>query len=243
MLDAAGAAARDSAARQGAARGDAVRESAARDDAARDDAARQGAARQGAARQGAARESAVPEDAVPEDAVPEDAVPEDAVPEDAVREDAVREDALREVQLPDGVVELAGLDRIDYREAFAFDTAVRRTPEAWERLILAGAPLSDRITMVTCWTALGIRLALPGTSGQVLGWRILHSDAESIVLGARAAVGLTARIVLRSSSGTVVHAMLIRCDSRLAARIWHALAPKHRKFIAALLIRASGHTG
>jgi hypothetical protein len=37
--------------------------------------------------------------------------------------------------------------------------------------------------------------------------------------------------------------MLIRCDSRLATKIWHASAPKHRKFLAALLIRASGHTG
>jgi hypothetical protein len=94
--------------------------------------------------------------------------------------------------------------------------------------------------MIACWTALGIRLALPGTTGQVLGWRILHSDAESIVLGARAAIGLTARIVLRPSSGAVTQAMLIRYDSGLAAKIWHALAPKHRKFIAALLTRASG---
>ncbi len=105
-----------------------------------------------------------------------------AEPEVAEREVAAREFAVREIELPGGLVELAGLDRVDYREAFAFDTVVRRTPEAWERLILAGAPFSDRITMVTCWTALGIRLALPVTSGHVLGWRILHSDAESIVL-------------------------------------------------------------
>jgi hypothetical protein len=167
------------------------------------------------------------------------------VPADvAAREIGVPADvAVGEVGVPDDVAGLAGLDRIDYREGFAFDTGVRRTPEAWARLILAGAPLSDRITMIATWTALGIRLALPGSSGQVLGWRILHNDAESIVLGVRAAAGLTARLVVSVGEGTVLQAMVVRYDSARGAKIWHALGPKHRKFVAGLLIRASGQIG
>jgi hypothetical protein len=147
--------------------------------------------------------------------------------------------AVREVDMPDEMAGIAGLDRIDYREAFEFDTEARRTPEAWARLILAGAPLVDRVTMIATWTALGIRLALPGTSGQVLGWPILHNDAESIVLGVRAAAGLTARLVVGVGDGTVRQAMVVRYDNARGATIWHALGPKHRKFVAGLLIRAS----
>jgi hypothetical protein len=148
---------------------------------------------------------------------------------------------VRTIDVPADVAELAGLDEADYREAFAFATDAVRDPEEWARVILEGAPLRKRAVMLGAWTALGIRLARLGSDGQVLGWRIRQSDATAVVLGVRAAVGLTARIVIRPDTGQVVHAMLVRYDRDLARPIWTRMAPGHHRFVGELLDRASTH--
>nr|WP_296077165.1 hypothetical protein [uncultured Actinoplanes sp.] len=104
-------------------------------------------------------------------------------------------DRVRSVEPPARVRALAGLDRYDYAEAFAFDAPAARTPEEWSRRILLGASPSDRLTMLAVWTALTVHLSPPWTA-QILGWRILHSTPDALVLGIRASIGLTARIVI-----------------------------------------------
>jgi hypothetical protein len=146
---------------------------------------------------------------------------------------------VREITMPADMVSLAGLDPVDYSEAFTFATDAVRRPEEWARLILEGAPLAQRIQMRGIWTALGIRLAMPGTRGQVLGWRIGHNDPAAVVLGVRAGIGLTARIVVHAEPGRVTHAMVVRYDRAIARRVWARLAPKHRAFLGGLLLRAS----
>lgn len=143
------------------------------------------------------------------------------------------------VPVPARVVEIAGLDRIDYDEAFTFETGADRLPEEWARVILQGAPLRKRLQMIGAWTALGIRLALPGTAGHVLGWRIRRSDPEAVVLGVHAAVGLTARIVIRVEPQRVTHSMVVRYDRALGRSVWARMAPGHHRFVRALLKRAS----
>jgi hypothetical protein len=145
---------------------------------------------------------------------------------------------VRTIPVLAGVAEIAGLDRVDYDEAFDFETDAVRRPEDWARLILEGAPLSKRLQMVGAWTALGIRLALPGTKGQVLGWRIRRSDPEAVVLEVHAAVGLTARIVIQAEPQRVTHSMVVRYDRALGGRVWRRIAPGHRRFVRALLNRA-----
>jgi len=145
---------------------------------------------------------------------------------------------VRTIPVPAGVAEIAGLGRIDYDEAFTFETGTVLLPEEWARLILEGAPLSKRLQMIGAWTALGIRLALPGTTGQVLGWRIRHSDADAVVLGVHAAVGLTARVVIQVERQRVTHTMVVRYDRALGRRVWSRMAPGHHRFVRALLNRA-----
>jgi hypothetical protein len=146
---------------------------------------------------------------------------------------------LRTIPVPAAVAGLAGLEPVHYDEAFTFDTDVSRRPEEWARLILEGASPRERAVMLATWTALGIRLAWLGSRGQVLGWRILHNGPDGIVLGVRAALGLTARVVVRVEPGRVVHAMLVRYDRGLGRRIWAKVAPGHHRFVAGLLERAS----
>ena len=105
-------------------------------------------------------------------------------------------------------------------------------------MILEGAPLSKRLQMAGVWTALGIRLALPGTRGQVLGWRIRHSDADAVVLGVHAVVGLTARVVIKVEQQHVSHSMVVRYDRAVGRSIWSRMAEGHHRFVRALLSRA-----
>jgi hypothetical protein len=122
--------------------------------------------------------------------------------------------------VPADIVELAALEPVHYQEAFTFSATVERSPEDWARLILEDAPPTDRAKMLRTWCTLGVGLAAPGTAGQVLGWRIRHNGPDAIVLGMRAAVGVTARIILHAEPQNVVQAMLIRFDRLIAWPIW-----------------------
>ena len=148
-------------------------------------------------------------------------------------------DRARTVEPPPRVPGLAGLDRYDYAEAFAFGAAATRTPEEWSRRILLGASVRDRLTMLAAWTVLTVHLSPPWTP-QILGWRILHSSPDALVLGVRATIGLTARIVIvPDEAGTVVHAMLVRFDRPLGRRVWQRMAPGHRKFLGRIISQAA----
>lgn len=147
---------------------------------------------------------------------------------------------VREIQPPAAAADLAGLATIDYRESFAFTGTARRRPEQWARVILEGASRRERLTMLSAWLALGVGLAPLGSAGQVLGWRIRHDEPDAIVLGVRAAVGLTARIVILVDATRVTHTMLVRYDRGLGARLWARAAPGHRRFLTGLLERAAG---
>lgn len=146
---------------------------------------------------------------------------------------------VREIETPPALEELAGLAPTHYRESFTLTVTRAETAEQWARVILERAPLTARAQMITVWTLLGIRLAPPWSTAQVLGWRILDSTPEVIVLEARAAAGLTARLVLHAESSTLTQAMLVRFDRPVGRRIWVRLAPGHRRFLKLLLARAA----
>jgi hypothetical protein len=146
---------------------------------------------------------------------------------------------VREVAVAPALEAAAALHPVDYRESFTFSSEFSRTAEEWSRLALERAPLSARFQMITAWTLLGIRLAPPWTESQVLGWRMLHSTPETIVLEARAALGVTARLVFHVSGSDVTQAMLVRFDRYPGRPVWNWLAPRHRRFLRALLAGAA----
>ena len=147
--------------------------------------------------------------------------------------------SVREVDVPPDAAALAGLEPISYREGFTFTGAVQRRPEEWARLTLEEASMGERLAMLSTWVALGVGLAPLGSPGQVLGWRIRHQDPDAIVLGTRALVGLTARIVIRTDGPDVLHTMVVRYDRGLGARLWPRVAPRHHRFVIGLLERAA----
>jgi len=139
------------------------------------------------------------------------------------------------IDVPNRVGELAGLDRVDYDEAFSVETAWAGSPEQWARHCMAGAPRWMRAVMVHGWRSLGIHLAPIPSDDAVLGWPILRSSPDHVVLGIDSAIGLTARIVVWVEPERVVHSMLVRFENPAARAAWAGIAPPHRVFVRRLL--------
>src|SRR3989442_14887839 len=145
----------------------------------------------------------------------------------------------RAVTVPACVAALKALNPVDYDDAFAVQTPVRRTPEEGSRIGLEGAPQTVRGFLLGVFKTLRFRLAPPGSADHVLGWEIQHNGPEEIVLGVESATGVTARLVFLTPPGHLVVATLIRFDRVSGRVVWMVLAPIHRVVARYLLSHAA----
>lgn len=134
---------------------------------------------------------------------------------------------IEQLPVPERATALRLLPHVDYQDAFGLTTPVRRTPQEWARLALADAPPLVRGIIRQAHRALGLRLAPPDAPDHVLGWAILQSGPEVLVLGADGDLG-TPRIVILTSPGNVVFATLLRFGGVRARIAWMGIAPLHR---------------
>ncbi|MDT5173773.1 MAG: hypothetical protein QOG37_1024 [Mycobacterium sp.] len=141
-----------------------------------------------------------------------------------------------QVQMPSRARELAGLQRVDYADAFAVDVATPRTPEEWIRLSAAASPMLFSAVRLA-HRALGLPLAPPESPDHPIGWDILRSDTEEAVLGNDGVFG-TPRIVVLTPPGQVVIATLIRLNGLRGRAIWAPVAPGHRAVVRYILKKA-----
>jgi hypothetical protein len=131
-----------------------------------------------------------------------------------------------QVPVPSRARDVAGLERVDYADAFALDVAVRHTPEEWIRLSAAASPtLFSAVRLAH--HALGLPLAPPDSPDHLIGWNIVRSDPEEAVLGSDGVFG-TPRIVGFTAPDQVVLATLIRLNGLRGRALWAAGAPVHR---------------
>ena len=129
------------------------------------------------------------------------------------------------VPVPPVARELAGLDRVDYADAFAVDVTLERSPREWVELSAAALPaLFGAVRVVH--RALGLPLAPAGAGDHPIGWDVLRDEPAAAVLGNDGAFG-TPRIVGLARPGQLVLATLIRLNGR-GRPIWAATAPLHR---------------
>ncbi len=149
---------------------------------------------------------------------------------------------VRKVAVPPGLAALAGLDRVDYADAFATAAPVQRNAEQWARLAVGSAPPILRRFIRGVHRALGLRLEPARAPDQILGWTVRHSGPDEFVLGADGGVLGTPRIVVCVDAGSVVFATLIRFDARLGRAVWVGIAPVHRAVARYLVGHATGVT-
>jgi hypothetical protein len=144
------------------------------------------------------------------------------------------------VRVPPQARELAGLERVDYQDAFAVRTAVRLPAEEWAWLALEKAsPAVSGFAYRVQRALLGLRLAPRLSPDHPLGWEMMRVEAASVVLGAQGGI-VTPRIAVITSPEQVVAATLLRYDSSIAPAVWSVVAPVHRAVARYLLEQAAG---
>lgn len=141
----------------------------------------------------------------------------------------------------DVTVESGALANPDYASTFAVTASQSdaRSAEQWIRDTFEGAPRAVRSFVVIGWRyLLGLQLGPPRSPAHVLGWKIVASSPDSIVLEVRSAL-VTACKVLRVESSRVVTTTFVRYERRAGRAVWSALAPVHHRTEPYLLGRAA----
>jgi len=130
------------------------------------------------------------------------------------------------------------LGRIDYADAFTVDVddPRQRTAEQWMRAMLEQAPWSMRLRLVAAWSALGLKLGLPGPN-RILGWEVRCSEPDFVLLGADSRIGMPGQLLLRREHGRLLFATLVRHDNALVRTLWQSVVASHVDTVAVLLTR------
>jgi hypothetical protein len=144
-----------------------------------------------------------------------------------------------EIPLPGDARALSTLSGLDYADAFLIASDVRRTPQEWIRAVLQDAPLAVQARLISGWTALGLKLGPPGSSGRVLGWTVHRSAPDYVVLAADGRLGLNGELLFRSEPRGLLFATFVQHSNPYATRAWAAVTPTHRRVVRSLLTHAA----
>lgn len=117
--------------------------------------------------------------------------------------------------------------------------AEARTPEQWARTVLEGVPPAVRWYLVFGWRfGLGLRLGPQPSPSHVLGWKIVRSTPDAIILEVQSSL-LTAHNVLQVKDTRVLLTTFVRYERRSAAAVWSVAAPLHQRTVPYLLNHAA----
>lgn len=111
-------------------------------------------------------------------------------------------------------------------------------PEAWMRAVFEDAPAPVRWILLAGWLgALGLRPGPLGSPRHVLGWPVLTSTPDLVVLGQQSRL-VTARLFLQVKEARMVWTTQVIFDHVTARPVWAGLGPVHRRIVPYLLGRA-----
>jgi hypothetical protein len=119
------------------------------------------------------------------------------------------------------------------------ERAADRSGESWMRSVLEGAPRPLRWFVAVGWrTMLGFRPGPAGSPAHVLGWPILTTTRQRIVLEQRSAL-MTARLTLHVNGSEIVWTTEVRYEHRAALAVWPIVRVIHRRIVPYALRHAA----
>jgi hypothetical protein len=130
----------------------------------------------------------------------------------------------------------------DYVDAFVLapiDTSAKPA-EAWLRAVLEGAPFVLRWLLLAGWlVVLGFRPGPSGSPDYILGWRIVETAPEQVVIEQRSWL-MTAHLTMQvGDRQQLIWRTQVVYKHRAAKVVWFALGFVHRPVTRYLLSRAS----
>lgn len=146
-----------------------------------------------------------------------------------------------QIPMPPDARALTTLRPNDYEDAFRIEgnPVPHRTGEQWARAVVEETPLKIRVKLVSGWTGLGLKLALPWSAHRVLGWEIRQSTPEYVLLGAGSRLGLSGELLFRREPNGVLFATVVHHHNRFARLVWERIEPLHREVVRSLLEHAA----
>ena len=141
-------------------------------------------------------------------------------------------------RVPDAIVGLSTLDRVDYVDACtaSVPNAAGRSAEEWARVVLEQTSLGQRAPVL--WTALGLRLGPRPSPGHIQGWRIA-GRGDDWIRAETSSWYASAQAVCRVDDAHVSVALFLRYDRPVAAAIWFLVGPLHRRGLPVMVQQAA----
>jgi hypothetical protein len=136
------------------------------------------------------------------------------------------------------------LTRVDYADAFVVDVDAphSRRAEEWMRVILEDAPASVRLRLLSAWSAIGLKVSLPGSDRSVLGWKIRATDRDFVLLGAESRIGMPGELLLQRHETALLFATFVQQDNAIARGLWASIEAAHVRTVRSILEMASRRT-
>jgi hypothetical protein len=149
--------------------------------------------------------------------------------------------SVRQVAVPPAARALSTLSRIDYEDAFLVDTgtARERTAEQWARAILEDAPITVGSTLLSGWSALGLKLDRARSDRSVLGWEVRDGAPDFVLLGAHSRIGMPAELLVERERHALLFATFVQHDNEIARAVWAGVEPVHVPTVRRVLEQAS----
>jgi hypothetical protein len=151
--------------------------------------------------------------------------------------------AVRQVPPPPSALARSTLPRIDYSDAFLFDAGASRDASAEDliRDVLEGAGPAVRAQLRSGWTAIGLKVGI-ASAHSVLGWPVLRSLPDYVLLGADSRIGMPGQLLLKKDDnvpGTLLFATFVAQRNLAARALWAVVEPAHVRVVSDILDDAS----
>ncbi len=132
------------------------------------------------------------------------------------------------------------LSHVDYADAFLVEAgpAHDKTAVQWARAILEGASASTLTRLLAGWKAIGLDVGGGDPARTVLGWEIIASTVDFVLLGARSHIGMPVQLLFKREDRDVLMASFVQHDNEIARAVWSVAEGHHLHFVAGLLDEA-----
>jgi hypothetical protein len=150
-------------------------------------------------------------------------------------------DRVRQIAVPADARALSTLAQIDYEDAFLVDTAAarERTAEQWARAVLEDAPLARRTTLLSGWSAIGLKVGGAQCGRSVLGWPIRRSAPDHVLLAAESRIGMPGQLLFQRRGDKLLFATFVQQGNQVARAVWAGVEPVHVPIVRRILEEAS----
>jgi hypothetical protein len=147
---------------------------------------------------------------------------------------------VRQIAVPASARGVGTLSRIDYADAFLVDVAAtqRHTGEQWARLVLEDAAAATRRSLVSGWSAIGLRVRRGRSDDHVLGWQIRQSTPDHVLLGADSRIGLPGELLFQRRADGLLFCTFVHLANPVARTVWAGVTPIHVRTVRNLLEQA-----